>query len=175
MIHSQAIAEHTHRQREQVVMQPPPRVLTHLRSCLYRLSKQVRFSAAPKRRNFKFSTAMPIFSTAGGELLLGEPVPVPRLPRRDQVEGETCQRQGEWHCAPPVLPHEFCIAGDSRPLSNHAPAWAWSSLVQDFWSQLPSLARFRVTRFTSCLHGHGPSGPPMVTRPLTQLFFSGRR
>lgn len=45
------------------------------------------------------STARP---TAGGALLLGESVSVPRLPRRDQVEGETCQRQGEYRVAPTV-------------------------------------------------------------------------
>jgi len=52
-------------------------------------------------------------STAGGELLFGEPFSVPRLPRRDQVEGETCQRQGEPRLVPRVLSPALAVLDDS--------------------------------------------------------------
>lgn len=38
-----------------------------------------------------------LYRVSGGELLCGEPVSVPRLPRRDKVERETRQRKGEHH------------------------------------------------------------------------------
>ena len=58
---------------------------------------------------------------SGGELFCGEPGALPRLPGRDQVEGEACQRSGEGHSQPFMFRPFFWVVKATLSLRRILP------------------------------------------------------